>query len=144
MEYMKNDYYKKANPEESLFNDNLVSLEELTEEELPVVENEAFQGMDREFSDKVLGSYFKEMYGSGRNLDLVKKFYGVGQDSKSRSNLAREYSLSPGRVQQIVSKPLCPGWKSTTIKILDSIKSKELDSLKKANLGRYDYSFISM
>lgn len=140
---MKNDYYKKANPEESLFNENIVSLEELTEEESPVVESEVFPEMDREFSDKVLDGYFKELYGFGRNLEIAKKFYGVGQDSKSISNLAKEYSLSHQRIQQIVSKPLCTGWKSTTIKILDLIKSKELDPLRKNNSLRYDYSFIS-
>jgi len=106
--------YKRIDNEEALLedNENFLSLEELAEEELPMEENEIF-----------LNSYFRQIYRSDRNLDMAKKYYGIGQESKSLTKLAEEYSLSPQRIQKIVSIP-CQRWKSDTIKILNSIKSR--------------------
>jgi DNA-directed RNA polymerase sigma subunit (sigma70/sigma32) len=117
--------YKRIDNEEALLedNENFLSLEELAEEELPMEENEIFPEADREFSDKILNSYFRQIYRSDRNLDMAKKYYGIGQESKSLTKLAEEYSLSPQRIQKIVSIP-CQRWKSDTIKILNSIKSR--------------------
>jgi hypothetical protein len=124
MKDMKN-LYKKIDNEEALLedNENFLSLEDLGEEEIPTENNEIFPGADREFSDKILNSYFKQIYRSDRNFEMAKKYYGIGQESKSLRKLAEEYSLSPQRIQKIVSIP-CQRWKSDTIKILNSIKSR--------------------
>lgn len=132
--------------EKSLFEDEkFVSLEEIAEDEIPAVDNEIFLNIDREFSNNVLNEYFNHIYHSKRDAEIAKKFYGIGGEIKNVPDLAKEYSLSRGRVQQIVSKPHRSGWKTRTIQILNLIKTRELNPLenfKKDNWFFGNYSFL--
>jgi hypothetical protein len=132
--------------EKSLFEDEkFVSLEEIAEDEIPVVDNEIVLNIDREFSNNVLNGYFNHIYGSKRDSEIAKKFYGIGEEIKNIPDLAKEYSLSCGRVRQIVSKPYVRGWKTRTIQILNLIKTRELSPLenfKKDNWFFDNYGFL--
>jgi len=70
----------------------------------------------RSFND-----YFKQIYNSDRNFEIAKKFYGIGQESKSLTDLAKEYSLSVERIRKIVLRPLLPAWKQSTVRLFNSI-----------------------
>jgi len=132
--------------ENSLFdNGNFVPLAEIDEEELPSVDNEFSLEINNKFASRVLGCYFRHMYGSERDVEIAKKFYGIENNPKSINELAEEYSLSRERIKQIVSKPYSR-WKSRTTWILNLIKTEELNPLKKLkeedNFIYHLYSFL--
>jgi hypothetical protein len=121
--------YKEPNPDECLFdNENFLSLEEIAENEIPAVDNEVNKEIDKEFFYKVFNNYFKQIYHkSERDFEIAKKFYGIGKESKNVPDLAEEYSLSNGRIREIVMKPALPLYKNRTKQVFNLINSPDLN-----------------